>query len=72
MPEEEPIHAGPIGPVDWRKILPFEPCAAGDRRGWADLEAARFRAASASGLNVPDLTHHRLVLIARPPKELTS
>jgi AraC family transcriptional regulator len=70
MQQQEPGRGEPIGPLDWRKILPFEPCAASDRRGWADLEAARFRAASASGLNVPALTHHRLVLIARPPEEL--
>ena len=67
---QEPGRGGPIGPLDWRKILPFEPCAASDRRGRAGLEAARFRAASASGLNVPALTHHRLVLIARPPEAL--
>ena len=69
MRQDEPGRGDPIGPLDWRKILPFEPCAASDR-GSADLEAARFRAASASGLNVPALTHHRLVLIARPPEEL--
>ncbi len=70
MRQGEPGRGGPLGPLDWCKILPFEPCAASDRRGWAGLEAARFRAASASGLNVPALTHHRLVLIARPPEEL--
>jgi AraC family transcriptional regulator len=70
MRHEEPGRGDPIGPLDWQKILPFEPYAASDRRGWADLEAARFRAASASGLNVPALTHHRLVLIVRPPEEL--
>jgi AraC family transcriptional regulator len=34
------------------------------------LEAARFRAAPAAELNPPALTHHRLVLFARPPEEL--
>jgi hypothetical protein len=70
MRQNEPGRGDPIGPLDWRKILPFEPCAPSDRPGWAGLEAARFRAASASGLTVPALTHHRLVLIARPPEEL--
>jgi AraC family transcriptional regulator len=70
MREEGLRRGDPIGPLDWLKILPFEPCAASDRRGRVGLEAARFRAASASGLNVPALTHHRLVLIARPPEEL--
>jgi hypothetical protein len=27
MPEEEPIHGGPIGPLDWLKAIPFEPDA---------------------------------------------
>jgi AraC family transcriptional regulator len=70
MRQHDPGRGDQIGPLDWRKILAFEPCAASDRRGWADLEAARFRAASASEFNVPALTHHRLVLIARPPEEL--
>src|SRR5262249_56458288 len=64
---QEPGRGGPIGPLDWRKILPFEPCAASDRRGWAGLGAARFQAASAPGLNVPPLTHHPLLLISPPP-----
>jgi AraC family transcriptional regulator len=70
MGQDKPERGDPIGPLEWRKILPFEPCAASDRLGWASLEAARFRATSASGLSVPALTHHRLVLIARPPEEL--
>jgi hypothetical protein len=70
MRQEVPGRGGPLGPLDWRKVLPFEPCATSDRPEWAGLDAARFRAASASELNVPDLTHHRLVLITRPPEEL--
>ena len=34
------------------------------------LEAARYRAAPASELNPPPLTHHWLVLVTRPPEEL--
>ena len=39
MPEEEPIHASPIGPLDWLKAIPFEPAAWSDRLGWVGLEA---------------------------------
>src|SRR4051794_3308776 len=71
MRQEEPGLGGPLGPLaTLRKSVPFEADAASDRLGWAGLEAARYRAAPASELNVPALTHHRLVLIARPPEEL--
>jgi AraC family transcriptional regulator len=70
MRQEEPRLRDPIGPLDWLKVLPFEPDAASDRLGWAGLEAARFRAAPASELNPPALTHHRLFLFSRPPEEL--
>jgi AraC family transcriptional regulator len=60
----------PIGPLDWLKRVPFEPAAASDRLGWVGLEAARFRAAPASELNQPAITHHRLFLVTRPPEEL--
>jgi AraC family transcriptional regulator len=53
-----------------RKIIPFEPAAASDRLGWVGLEAARYCAVPASELHPPALTHHRLVLFARPPEEL--
>jgi AraC family transcriptional regulator len=61
---------GPIGPLDWRKIVPFEAAAASDRLGWVGLEAVRYRAAPASELSPPAMTHHRLILFARPPEEL--
>jgi AraC family transcriptional regulator len=60
----------PIGPLDWRRILPFVADAASDRLGWVGLQAARCRAEPAFERNVPALTHHRLVLVARPPDEL--
>jgi AraC family transcriptional regulator len=53
-----------------RKVILFEPAAASDRLGWVGLEAARYRAAPASELNPPALSHHRLVLFSRPPEEL--
>jgi len=70
MRQEEPGRGGPLGPLDWRKIVPFEAAAASDRLGWFGLEAVRYRAAPASELNPPALTHDRLVLFARPPEEL--
>jgi AraC family transcriptional regulator len=70
MRPEEPAHVEPIGPLGWLKAVPFEADAASDRLGWAGLEAARFRAAFASELNPPTLTHHLLILFIRPPEAL--
>jgi AraC family transcriptional regulator len=70
MREEASERGDPIGPLDWRRILPFEPAAASDRLGWVGLEAARFVASPHSELNQPALTHHMLILFARPPEEL--
>src|SRR5262245_14115440 len=69
--QEEPGLSGPLGPLaTLRQVVPFAPVAASGRLGWVGLEAARYRAAPASELNVPALTHHTLVLITRPPQEL--
>jgi AraC family transcriptional regulator len=70
MQQEEPRRGDPIGPLDWRKILPFEAAASSDRLSWVGLEAARCRAEPGFELAVPALTHHRLVLVARPPEQL--
>jgi AraC family transcriptional regulator len=71
MRPEEPGRAGPIGPLAaLRKIIPFEPAATSDRLGWAGLEAARCREVPAFECNPPALTHHTLILFARPPEEL--
>ncbi len=70
MPQEEPRRGDRIGPLDWWKVLPFEPAAVSDRLGWVGLQAVRYRAAPASELNPPAMTHHRLILFARPPEEL--
>src|SRR6516225_3766979 len=70
MRQEEPGCGDLIGPLDWRKILPFEAAAASDRLGWEGLEAARCRAEPAFERDVPALTHHRLVLVTRPPEDL--
>jgi AraC family transcriptional regulator len=69
-PQEEPGGGDPIGPQDWLKTVPFEADAASDRLGWVGLQAARYREAPASELEHPGITHHRLVLFARPPEEL--
>jgi AraC family transcriptional regulator len=70
MRQEEPRRGDPIEPLDWRQILPFEAAAVSDRLGWVGLEAARCRAEPAFERNVPAITHHRLVLVTRPPEDL--
>src|SRR6202043_2671681 len=70
MPEEEPIHASSIGSLDWYKIHPFEAAAVSDRLEWGGLEAACYRATPAFEYDPPPLTHHMLILYARPPEEL--
>ena len=71
MRQEEPGLGGPLGPLAvLRQVVPFEATASSDRLGWVGLEAARYRAAPASELNPPALTHHWLVLFTRPPEEL--
>src|SRR5262245_127558 len=70
MPEKQPGRGDPLGPFDWLKLLPFEPAASSDRLGWVGLEAARYRAASAAERNQPIITHHLLILYARPPEEM--
>jgi AraC family transcriptional regulator len=59
-----------ICPLDWLNTVPFEADAASDRLGWVGLQAARYRSAPASVLEQPGITHHRLVLFARPPEKL--
>jgi len=59
-----------LGPHEVRKLVPFEPCATSDELGWPGMEAARYRDAPDSEINLSPLSHHTLVLITRPPKEL--
>jgi AraC family transcriptional regulator len=70
MQQEKPERGDAIAPLESRKIAPFEASAASDRLGWVVMEAARYRQAPASELHSPALTHHQLVLFARPPEEL--
>src|SRR5262245_37926204 len=67
---EAPRRGDPIRPLDWYRILPFDAAAASDRLGWVGLVAARYCEPPASELNLSPLTHHTLVLFARPPEEL--
>jgi AraC family transcriptional regulator len=70
MHQDRPECGDPIGPQDWLKVIPFQAVAASDRLGWVGLEAARFRASPAWEYHAPALTHHRLVLVTRPPQAL--
>jgi AraC family transcriptional regulator len=70
MPETEPGRGDPVGPLDSFKVLPLNAVAASDRLGWVGLEAVRYRASPAFEFNQPALTHHMLVLFARPPEAL--
>jgi AraC family transcriptional regulator len=67
--QQEPGQGGPIRPLDWHKLLPFEPTAS-DRLGWNGLEAAIAPAVPTAEFDRPALTHHTLVLFTRPPEEL--
>ena len=70
MRQEEPGRGDQLGPLDWLRRVPFEAAASSDRLGWVGLEAARYREPPASEINLPPLTHHTLILFARPPEEL--
>jgi len=69
--QHEPGRGGrPMSPFDLRKIGPIDAAESSDRLGWVGLEAARYRASPAFEFNTPAITHHMLVLFARPPEEL--
>jgi AraC family transcriptional regulator len=70
MQLEEQARDVPLGPLDWREVIPFQAVAASDRLGWVGLQAARYRASPTWEYNAPALTHPRLVLVLRPPQEL--
>jgi AraC family transcriptional regulator len=68
MPQQEPELGGPLGSLAaLRTVVPFEAAAASERLGWTGIEAARYLASPASELSPPPLSHHWLVLFARPP-----
>jgi AraC family transcriptional regulator len=70
MRQERPGRGDQMGPLDWLRLLPHEAAASSDGLGWVGLEAARCRDAPAFELNLPALTHHRLLLFTRPPEGL--
>src|SRR5262249_17532643 len=71
MRQDEPEHGDPIGPLDWLRVRGNDGVAASSGRlGGVGLEAARLQAAPAFAFNPPALTHHRLILFARPPEGL--
>src|SRR5919201_318400 len=55
MQEEEFGRGDPFRPLDWRRLLPFEPAAASDRLGWVGLETARYFRSPSVDLNIPGL-----------------
>src|SRR4029077_20725641 len=65
-----PGSGGALGPIELRKLVPFEPRAASDLLGWVGLEAARYREGPASEINLSPLTHNALALITRRPEKL--
>jgi hypothetical protein len=69
MRQEEPRRGDLIGPLDLRKILPFEAAASSQRLGWVGLEALRYRDQPPIGAFQPPLTHHSLLLFHRTPKD---
>ena len=70
MGQEELQVRGPIGPLNWHNILPFEPVLSSKALGWTGLGAAHCRSEPAFERISPAIPHHRLVLNARPPEEL--
>jgi AraC family transcriptional regulator len=65
MRQQQPQRGDLIGPRDWLNVIPFQ--AVASRVG---LRAARYSAWPAWEYSAPALTHHRLVLVKRPPQKL--
>jgi AraC family transcriptional regulator len=70
MLPEKPQVQGPMEPLDWLKLLSYEPDASSEGLGWVSLDAVRSRARGAVEATPPALTHHWLVLFERPPEQL--
>jgi AraC family transcriptional regulator len=70
MQPQEMQSGGTIGSLEWRKILPFDPVLSSDRLGWRSLGAAQCGQEPAFERISPAISHHRLVLNARPPAQL--
>src|ERR1700694_3855302 len=72
MRQEQPGAPGTFAPRDFRNVCPIAAKAsrASDGLGWVGLEAARFDGVIDFETANPPMTHHRLVLLIRPPEEL--
>jgi AraC family transcriptional regulator len=70
MQRERSEVGGRLGPIEMRECIPFQAVATSDRLGWVGLEAARYRDAPSSEIELSPLTHHTLVLVTRPPEAL--
>jgi AraC family transcriptional regulator len=72
MRQEKPEACGTCAPSDFRIVCPIAAKAskASEGLGWVGLEAARFDGLIDFETANPPLTHHRLVLLIRPPEEL--
>jgi AraC family transcriptional regulator len=72
MRQENPGARGTFAPSDFRNVCPIaaKTSRASEGLGWVGLEAARFNGLIDFETANPPLTHHRLVLLFRPPEEL--
>src|SRR5260370_14276051 len=70
MRKVDPQPDDSMGPLDWLKILPFEPATSSHRLGWVGMEAASWRGGPAFECTPSVRIHHRLVLFTRPPDEM--
>jgi hypothetical protein len=53
-----------------QKLLPFAPFATSDRRGWKELQAARYRKNVANGEFSASTNMHVLVLTIQPAEKM--
>jgi AraC family transcriptional regulator len=60
----------PIGPLEWRRRLPFDTDETNGHPSSDFLAAASYRAKPPVEFECPGLTHHMLVLYRRPPDQL--
>ena len=72
MRQEKLGARGTFGLLDFRSVCPIAAKAsrASEGWGWVGLEAARFDGSIDFETANPPLTHHRFVLLIRPPEEL--
>jgi AraC family transcriptional regulator len=69
MQQQEPGPGDLLRPIELVRRFPGEPLAVSDGRGWAGLEALRYRYQPPNGALQPPLTHHSLLMFLRTPTE---